>query len=145
MSALAGTRAALTKRRSGGVSAAKSGGRSVAAGREGAVPGQELVEGQGVDQLAGHIDDAVLHDHVVEADQGRTVQRGRGPGLGGDPVPQGGLVGVARVGAGREAELLNGQRPAVGVGGLPDHAGRAAAQRGVQRPAAGDEPLGGVV
>jgi hypothetical protein len=112
---------------------------------EGAVPGHELVEGQGVDQLAGHVDEAVLHDHVVEADQGGMVQRGRGPGLGGHPVPQGGLVGVARVGVGREAELLHGQRPAVGVGGLPDHAGRAAAQRGVQRPAAGDEPLGGVV
>src|SRR5215218_798546 len=113
---------------------------------EGAVPGDELVEGHAVDQLGGHVDDAVGDDHVVEADQAGMVEGGRHPGLGGDPGPQGGLVGTGRVGASGEAELLDRQLPAVGrVGGLPDHAGRAAAQRGMQRPAAGDEPLGGVV
>ena len=116
------------------------------ADREWAMAGGQLVEGEGVDQLAGHIDDAVLDDHVVEADQAGMVESGRRPGLGRDPVPEGGLVGVAGVGAGGEAELLDGQAAAVaGVAGPPDHAGRAAAQRGVQRPAAGDEPLGGVV
>jgi hypothetical protein len=116
------------------------------ADREGAVPGDQLVEGHALDQLGGHVDDAVGDDHVVEADQAGMVEGGRRPGLGGDPGPQGRLVGAGRVGASGEAELLDRQLSAVGrVGGLPDHAGRAAAQRGVQRPAAGDEPLGGVV
>jgi hypothetical protein len=114
--------------------------------REGAVPGDQLVERRGVDQLGGHVDDAVGDDHVVEPDQAGMLLGGRRPGLGADPVPQGRLVGAGRVRAGGEAELLDRQLPAVGgVGGPPDHAGRAAAQRGVQRPAAGDEPLGGVV
>ena len=39
------------------------------ADREGAVPGDQLVEGEGVDQLGGHMDDAVLHDHVLQPDQ----------------------------------------------------------------------------
>jgi hypothetical protein len=113
--------------------------------REGAVAGDQLVEGEGVDQLAGHVDDAVLDDHVVEPDQAGMVEGGRGPGLGGNPLPAGRLAGILRVRPGREAELLDRQRPATGhLGGPPDHAGVAAAQRGVQRPAAGDEPLGGV-
>jgi hypothetical protein len=114
-------------------------------GREGAVPGRQLVEGQGVDQLAGHVHDPVLDGNVVEADQAGMVEGGRRPRLGGNPVPQGRLAAAGRVGTGGEAQLLHGQVAAVGVGGPPDHAGRAAAQRGVQRPAAGDQPLGGVV
>jgi hypothetical protein len=115
------------------------------ADREGAVAGDQLVEGAGVDQLAGHVDDPVLDDHVVDPDQAGMVELGRGPGLVGDPFPAGRLAGLLRVLAGREAELLDRQRPAAGhLGGPPDHAGGAAAQRGVQRPAAGDEPLGGV-
>ena len=58
------------------------------ADRERAVPGDQLVEGEGVDQLGGHVDDAVLDDHVLQPDQAGMVQRGRGPRLGPDPVPE---------------------------------------------------------
>ena len=41
--------------------------------------------------------------------------------------------------------VLDGEGAAPGdLGGPPGHAGGAAAQRGVQRPAARDEPLGGL-
>jgi len=55
------------------------------------VPGDQLVEGEGVDQLGGHIDDAILHDHVVQPDQAGMVKGGRDPRLGRDPVPEPGL------------------------------------------------------
>jgi hypothetical protein len=116
------------------------------ADREGAVPGHQLVEGQGgVDQLGGHVHDAALDHHVVQADQAGMVELGGGPGLAGDPVPQRRLPGVGGIRQFGEAELLDGQVAAPGdLGGPPDHAGGAAAQRGVQRPAARDEPLGGL-
>jgi hypothetical protein len=73
-------------------------------------------------------------------------QGGRGPGLGGDPLPQGRLLLAGRVRALGEAELLDCQRPPGGdLGGPPDHAALSAAQRTVQGPAASDEPLAGVV
>jgi hypothetical protein len=58
------------------------------ADREGAVPGDQLVEGEGVGQLGGHVDDAVLDDHVVQPDQAGMVQGGRDPRLGRHPVPE---------------------------------------------------------
>jgi hypothetical protein len=58
------------------------------ADRERAMPGDQLVEGEGVDQLGGHIDDTILHDDVVQPDQAGMIQRGRGPRLARDPVPE---------------------------------------------------------
>jgi hypothetical protein len=128
------------------------------ADRQGAVPGDQLVEGEGVDQLGGHVHDAVLDNHVVQPDQAGMLKGGRDPRLGRDPVPDprlpaptgtrpaltgarpvatGTLPGTRR---GREAELLDGEGAAVGVGGPPDQAVLCAAQRGLQRPAACDEP-----
>jgi hypothetical protein len=132
------------------------------ADRERAVAGDQLVEGEGVDQLGGHVDDAVLDNHIVQADQAGMVQRGRRPHLGRHPVPQdprparrdlaatrtAGLRPTRPIwsGQGGEAELLDRQRAVGGeVGGPPDRAGGAAAERGVQHPAAGDEPVGGVL
>ena len=90
------------------------------ADREGAVPGDQLVEGEGVDQLGGHVHDAVLDDHVVQPDQARMVQGGRDPRLGRDPFPEPHLLppaGTLPFPAGtrqrREAELLDGE----GAGG----------------------------
>ena len=52
-----------------------------------------------------------------------------------------GQTGAGASGGGQE----DGQAAAPGnLGGPPDHAGGAAAQRGLQRPAARDEPLGGL-
>src|SRR4029450_7798517 len=59
----------------------------------------------------------------------RLAEGARPPRLGGDPVPQVRLR-AGRVGAGGEAQLLDGQLAAVGVGGPPDHAARARAPRG---------------
>jgi hypothetical protein len=53
-------------------------------------------------------------------------------------------AGPSRVRAGREAELLDGEGVAVGVGGPPEQAALGTAQGGVQRPAASDEPPAGV-
>ena len=117
------------------------------ADRERAVPGDQLVEGEGVDQLGGHVDDAVLDDHVVQPDQAGMVQRGRRPHLGRHPVPQARLPGRHQVpDPGRE-----GGAPRPTARGRSGSVARqitpagAAAERGVQHPAAGDEPLGGVL
>jgi hypothetical protein len=113
---------------------------------EGAVARDQLLQGQAVDQLAGHVDEPVLDDHVVQADQAGMAEGGRRPGLGGHPLPQGRLLGNGRVGAGGEAELLDGQPPAGGhLGSLPGHAALGPPQRGVQHPAASDEARGGVL
>ena len=113
---------------------------------EGAVARDQLLEGQAVDQLGGHVDEPVLDDHVVEAGETGMVEGGRGPGLGGHPLPQGRLLGNGGIGAGGEAELLDGQTPAGGhLGGPPGHAALGPPQRGVQHPAASDEPRGGVL
>jgi hypothetical protein len=69
------------------------------ADREGAVPGDQLVEGEGVDQLGGHVDDPALDHHVVQPDQAGMVQRGRGPRLGRDPGPEAPQLTLARAGA----------------------------------------------
>jgi hypothetical protein len=115
------------------------------ADREGAVAGHQLVKGQALDQLADHVDGAVLDDHVVQADQPGSGQGGRDPRLGGDPLPQLRLPGIGRVRRRREVELLDRQPPAAAqLGGPPAHPAPGAAQSGLQRPAARDEPLAGV-
>jgi hypothetical protein len=112
-------------------------------GRQRAVLGDQLVEGERLQQLGGHVDAAVLGDHVAEADHPRVAEAGRRPHLAGDLRPELRPFGVAH--PGRQLQLLDRQRRAAfQVGGAPDDAGVAAAERGLQTPAACDEPLGGI-
>ena len=113
---------------------------SHAGGREGAVMAIKLVRVRASSSSVAPVHDAVLNDHVVQAKQTGMVEGGGGPGLGRDPVPEVGLAPLTGVRSGREAELLDGELAAAWLGGPPDDAAPRAAQWGVQRPAACDEP-----
>jgi len=115
------------------------------ADRERAVPGDQLVQGEGVEQLGDHVDHAVLDDHVLQPDQAGMVDGRRRPRLGRDPVPETRRPASTRPRPGWEPDLLDRELAAGWVGGPPDQAVLGAAEGDVQRPAACDEPPAGVL
>ena len=112
------------------------------ADRQRAVPGDQLVQGEGVGQLTDHVDDAVLDDHVLQPDQARMLEGGRRPHLGRDPLPE---LLLRPTGTGRDSSRSSSTVtwwPLESV--ARQNRPRCARRSGLQRPAARDEPLAGV-
>jgi hypothetical protein len=105
-------------------------------------PLDQLTQGRRRHQLHDQEQPPVGLDHVVEGDDPRMVEPGRGPGLPQRPLPQRRPAGAG--GPGRQLDLLDGHRAAEqDVVGPPHRAHPAPAQRPPEDIAARDQPAVG--